>query len=70
MPGMSGLELIKRLSGKVPAPCSLLRIPNSRIDGYEIEAFDYLLKPVTKERFTRCAIRLRDFFSFAKRFLT
>ena len=62
MPGMNGLELIKRLSGKIPAPVFITSHPEFAIDGYDIEAFDYLLKPVTKERFTKCAFRLRDFF--------
>lgn len=62
MPGMTGLELIRRLTGKVPAPVFITSHPEFAVDGYEIEAFDYLLKPVTKERFTKCAHRLRDFF--------
>lgn len=67
MPGMTGLELIKRLSGKVPAPVFITSHPEFAIDGYEIEAFDYLLKPVTKERFARCAVRLRDFFQLQEK---
>lgn len=67
MPGMTGLELIKRLSGKVPAPVFITSHPEFAIEGYEIEAFDYLLKPVTKERFTKCALRLRDFFQLRAR---
>ncbi len=66
MPGISGLELIRRLSGKVPAPIFITSHPEFAVDGYEIAAFDYLLKPVTKERFTRCAVRLRDFFQLRK----
>ena len=27
-----------------------------------MEAFDYLIKPLSAERFARCAMRLRDFF--------
>lgn len=67
MPGMSGLELFRRLSGKVPAPVFITSHPEFAIDGYQIEAFDYLLKPVTKERFTKCALRLRDFFLLRKK---
>jgi DNA-binding LytR/AlgR family response regulator len=66
MPEMSGIELIRRLSGKVPAPVFITSHPEFAVDGYEIEAFDYLLKPVTKERFSRCALRLRDFFQLRK----
>jgi DNA-binding LytR/AlgR family response regulator len=67
MPGMTGLELIKRLSGKVPAPVFITSHPEFAIDGYEMDAFDYLLKPVTKERFTKCAVRLHDFFRLRKK---
>jgi DNA-binding LytR/AlgR family response regulator len=67
MPGMSGLELVRRLSGKVPAPVFITSHPEFALDGFEIEAFDYLLKPVTRERFTRCALRLYDFFQIRKK---
>lgn len=67
MPGMTGLELIRKLSGKVPAPVFITSHPEFAIDGYEIEAFDYLLKPVTKDRFNRCAVRLRDFFQLRQK---
>ncbi|HMH24648.1 MAG TPA: LytTR family DNA-binding domain-containing protein [Puia sp.] len=61
MPEMSGLELIRILSGQVPAPVFITSHPEYAIEGYEIEAFDYLLKPIVAERFSRCALRLRDF---------
>jgi two-component system LytT family response regulator len=62
MPGISGLELIKNLSGKVPAPVFITSHPEFAIEGFEIEAFDYLLKPINRERFEKCALRLNDFF--------
>jgi two-component system, LytTR family, response regulator len=62
MPGISGLELIKSLSGKVPAPVFITSHPEFAVESYEMEAFDYLLKPINHERFERCALRLRDFF--------
>src|SRR5689334_24923190 len=62
MPGMNGLELIRNLSGQVPAPVFITSHPEFALDGYEVEAFDYLLKPVTNERFSKCVSRLQDFF--------
>lgn len=62
MPGISGIELIRSLSGRVPAPVFITSHPEFAIESYEIEAFDYLLKPINQERFERCALRLRDFF--------
>ena len=63
MPGMSGLELIRRLSGEVPIPVFITSHPEFAIEGYELDAFDYLLKPLTAERFDRCAGRLQDFLT-------
>jgi DNA-binding LytR/AlgR family response regulator len=62
MPGMSGLQLVSLLGDKVPAPVFITSHPEYALEGYERQAFDYLLKPLSPERFERCARRLRDFF--------
>jgi len=62
MPGLSGLELVSVLGGKVLAPVFITSHPEYAIEGYERQAFDYLLKPLSPERFDQCARRLRDFF--------
>ena len=62
MPDVSGVELIKKLSGRIAAPVFITSHPEFAIDSYEIAAFDYLIKPVTPERFAKCAFRLHEFF--------
>ncbi|MEP6750425.1 MAG: LytTR family DNA-binding domain-containing protein [Bacteroidota bacterium] len=62
MPDMTGLELVRMTAGKVPAPVFITSHPEFALESYEIEAFDYLLKPVNSGRFEKCALRLRDFF--------
>jgi DNA-binding LytR/AlgR family response regulator len=62
MPGLSGLELVSVLGGKVAAPVFITSHPEYAIEGYERQAFDYLLKPLSPERFDQCARRLQDFF--------
>jgi DNA-binding LytR/AlgR family response regulator len=62
MPGITGLELVKSLEGENLLPVFITSHPEFAIESYEIEAFDYLLKPLAPERFARCALRLRDFF--------
>jgi DNA-binding LytR/AlgR family response regulator len=62
MPDMTGLELIRLAGGKVPAPVFVTSHPEFALESYEIQAFDYLLKPINTERFQRCALRLQDFF--------
>ena len=61
MPGMSGLELLRRLKGRPILTVFITSHPEFAVDGFELEAFDYLVKPLTAERFARCAMRLRDF---------
>jgi DNA-binding LytR/AlgR family response regulator len=62
MPGGSGLELVKHLAGTVAVPVFVTSHPEFALEGYEIEAFDYLLKPVNTERFNRCVTRIRAFY--------
>ncbi len=61
MPGLSGIELIKKIS-TCGLPVFITSHPEFALEGFELEAFDYLLKPVSSERFARCALRLRDFY--------
>ncbi len=61
MPGISGLQLVKRLGSSNLLPVFITSHPEFAIESYEIEAFDYLLKPLGADRFARCALRLRDF---------
>ena len=61
MPSINGLELAKQL------PANTLFIfttayPQFAIDGYELDAIDYLLKPITKDRFDSSVKKYVDFF--------
>jgi DNA-binding LytR/AlgR family response regulator len=62
MPDMSGMELIKSKSISNALPVLITSHPEFAVESYELDAFDYLLKPLSSERFARCAHRLRDFF--------
>ncbi|HVY73351.1 MAG TPA: LytTR family DNA-binding domain-containing protein [Puia sp.] len=62
MPEVSGIDLIKSLSAGAIVPVFITSHPEFALESYELQAFDYLLKPVTRERFEKCALRLKDFF--------
>ncbi|MEO8766202.1 MAG: LytTR family DNA-binding domain-containing protein [Ginsengibacter sp.] len=62
MPGFSGIELIRKKITAYGQPVFITSHPEFALEGFELEAFDYLLKPVSSERFARCAFRLRDFY--------
>jgi DNA-binding LytR/AlgR family response regulator len=61
MPGMNGLQLVKMLTARELLPVFITSHPEFALASYDIDAFDYLLKPLTADRFARCALRLRDF---------
>ena len=66
MPALSGIELLRKIK-TCGLPVFITSHPEFALEGYELEAFDYLLKPVSSERFARCAFRLRDFYQMKKK---
>jgi DNA-binding LytR/AlgR family response regulator len=52
MPGISGLDFIRSLKSQ-PAIVFTTAYPNYVIDGFDVDAVDYLLKPVSIDRFLR-----------------
>jgi len=62
MPGMSGIDLIRKRIIASALPVFITSHPEFALESYELDAFDYLMKPVSSERFATCALRLRDFY--------
>jgi DNA-binding LytR/AlgR family response regulator len=62
MPGLNGVELIRKKITDSALPVFITSHPEFALESYELDAFDYLLKPVSSERFATCAFRLRDFY--------
>jgi two-component system, LytTR family, response regulator len=58
MPQLTGLELLR--SYPIPLPAIILTTanPNHALDGFEIGVTDYLLKPITFERFVKAIDRV------------
>lgn len=56
MPRLSGISLIKSLP-KAPAVIFITAYPDYAVEGFELEAVDYLLKPVEQERFMKAISR-------------
>ena len=62
MPGISGIDFLRKKIHITALPVLVTSHPEFALEGFELEAFDYLLKPVSSERFATCAYRLRDFY--------
>ncbi len=67
MPNASGLDMMRKLCGKIPIPIFITSHPEFALESYELEIFDYILKPLNPERFAKCMARIQDFFRLRKK---
>lgn len=67
MPGLDGMSMLRTLYGKVPAPVFITSHPEFALESYDLEVFDYILKPLSTERFGKCMSRVQDFFRLRQR---
>jgi DNA-binding LytR/AlgR family response regulator len=61
MPYMTGIDLLKNLS-KPPKVVFTTAYEKYAVHGYELEVLDYLLKPISFDRFLRAANKIHDYF--------
>jgi DNA-binding LytR/AlgR family response regulator len=59
MPRLSGIKLVKSLA-QVPAVIFITAYAEYAVEGFDLEAVDYLLKPVSEERFFKAVGRFLD----------
>ena len=65
MPGITGIQLLKSLDKK-PLTIIISAYPDHALESYELDVIDYLIKPVSFERFTRAVRKAREFYNFRK----
>ncbi len=61
MPGMLGTKFLSSLREK-PLVIFVTAYSNYAVESYELEVVDYLLKPVSMERFAKAALKALDIF--------
>lgn len=60
MPEMSGLQLVKTFGAQPPMVILTTAHANYAVDGYDLNIFDFLLKPITFERFVKAVNRAKE----------
>jgi two-component system, LytTR family, response regulator len=65
MPDISGIELVRSLKQK-PAIIFTTAHKKFAIEGFELDALDYLLKPIDFERFSRAVNKALDYIQYKK----
>jgi DNA-binding LytR/AlgR family response regulator len=59
MPQISGIDFVKSLRKK-PLIVFTTAYPNYAVEGFELDAIDYLLKPVSLDRFMKCVNKIGE----------
>ncbi|MEO6977188.1 MAG: response regulator transcription factor [Mucilaginibacter sp.] len=62
MPHITGVDFIKALS-KPPKVIFTTAFEHYALQGFELDVMDYLLKPISYERFLKAAWKARDYFA-------
>lgn len=62
MPEATGLEVLRFIKEKIQLAVFITSHAEFALEGFELSAFDYILKPLTPERFAQTAIRLNDYW--------
>ena len=65
MPEMSGLEF-RRIMKDIPVCVFITSHAEYAVEGFEVEALDFIVKPVDLERFTRTVQRIGDYLELKK----
>lgn len=60
MPKMSGLDFLKMIGIK-PMVVITTAFPGFALEGFQLDVLDYLVKPITFERFFKAASKARDY---------
>lgn len=61
MPKITGLEFFKTLL-QAPPVIFTTAYPQYALDGFELNALDYLVKPISFERFLKAVMRAREYY--------
>lgn len=66
MPDITGLDLVRTLDQK---PMIIFTTAHKKfaLEGFELDAVDYLLKPISFERFSKAVSKAKEFFEFRKK---
>jgi DNA-binding LytR/AlgR family response regulator len=62
MPKITGLEFIKTIPNPPPVIFTTA-YPNHALEGFEVNAMDYLVKPISFERFLKAALKAKEFYA-------
>ncbi len=67
MPGTNGLQVLQKIKEQVPMAIFITSHPEFALEGFELSALDYILKPLTADRFKQTAGRIREYWEMKQK---
>lgn len=67
MKGVNGIELLRKIRKQVSMAIFVTSHPEYALESFELSVLDYLLKPVTPERFARTADKIREYWEMKQK---
>ena len=67
MPKITGLEFLKSLQHPPPVIFTTA-FPQFALEGFELNALDYLVKPISFERFFKSALKAKEYYEVRRQF--
>jgi DNA-binding LytR/AlgR family response regulator len=67
MPGISGIDLLKKIREQVSMAVFITSHAEFALDGFELSALDYILKPLTEDRFAEAARKVREYWEMKQK---
>ncbi len=67
MPGATGIALLKAVREMVPMAIFITSYPEFALEGFELSALDYIVKPLIEERFARSMKRVSEYWEMKQK---
>lgn len=67
MPDVSGIDLLRKIREDVTMAVFITSHPEFALEGFELSALDYILKPLTEERFAQTVRKIEEYWQMKQK---
>ena len=67
MPQFTGIDLLRKIREQISMAVFITSHPEFALEGFELSALDYILKPLTEDRFAQAARRILEYWEMKQK---